>query len=294
MTDVYNQFLDKMDEAGDEFDSGGSSIGTVGRMKIEFGLHHYSENYSSEYWKFWRPYKSPQETQSAYSSAKEAMELAGEDVKMLQNGLKVTVFSEGILAGNAKVDLSKFCAKWKDAGKLILESARKEQLPINDIFYGQVKYTSDPYFVSLGEDGKTKEYDGKKMFPTFMLPVQKFANKQEAAAFVESNQPEPMAFVDSNTYSDKAMTQFTARRLEMCAVDIFEDVRSAYSGAPNEMAKEVDLPIKPETSNPRVMRLYEDEILVYVANVWGIEGEDINKLYPRDNDMTVFGQEIPF
>ncbi len=291
MSDVYSEFLDQMEEAGDKFDSGGSSIGAVGRVKIEFGFHYYDDSYGSEYWRCWGHYKTPEDTNAAYLRVKE---IAGENYKSIENGLRVTVFSENLLAGNAKIDLSKFCAKWKETGKLILENMREKQLPFNDIFYGQVKHTADPYAVAKGEGGKTKEYKGKMTFPTFLLPVQMFANKQEALTFIEANQP---ANNSSSEYSAKAMANFQKEEvLESNQQDIFSDVKMAYEGKKllAAKAKHLELPVKPVATNSRSIIIFQNEILEYVAGTWDIEAQDIVSLPIADSIDPFTNEEIPF
>lgn len=272
MSDVYNQFLDEMEEKEDYEQS--ESAGIVREIKIETGWHGFEKGCGHDFWKYWRSFKNSEEMKPAYDSSLEALELDRLKKKPAK-AIKVTIYPDDV----TKSEMRDLYAVWMtDTYALISKSLRENKLPLGEKFWGRVSYVPDPNAVSKGEAGKTEEYEGKKIFPNIRIPVQKFDDKQEAMAFIEANQPSD-SNVASNKYSAKAMKSFTVERLEMSTVDILATYDNALNG--NQYMKK-ELPDAPVPFN---LSEYEIILKKYTADIWEIDPSDVDILKNK---------EIPF
>lgn len=271
-----NDILREMHEAGQEFDGGQKGSGIVGRIKIEFGFHTYIEN--NDFWAFWRPYKTPPDKDEAYASACDAVTNAGGDLKQLRPGIKITVYAD-VLSRNEPyaMDLMEFTPAWQEgAYKMIYNSMLENELPFNDIFYGQVVYKANPYHVAKGEAGKTSEdQNGNPAYPTVRVPVQKFANQKEAQDFVGS-----LAVNNEPKFSQEALAYFGNIETLMKNIDdILHTLEDAKNGKEMQ-GSEYTFPAKPNQFN----------IALYTAKTWGITTDDLNILEGIKTDKV----EAPF
>lgn len=270
-----DQYLKDMDEKMAEFDNV-PSLGIVGRVKVEFGFHCYIEG--NDFWKFYRGFSKPEDTQAAFLSAKEAVGNAGGDAKKVRPGICVTIYAD-VLSRDMPyaADLREFTPRWQESShNMILDAIRNSDLPVGEVFYGQVQYKANPYRVAQGEAGKVaKDRDDNPAYPVVRVPVQKFANEQEAKDFVGANSIADNDDTILPNFSELARSNYPdSDSLKSSAEEISVWLAKAHQGiALNNDAENFPLPIPPTPGN----------LKKYIAAIYQIEASDIDLL-----------QETPF
>jgi len=259
----------QIDEKMAEYDNV-PSMGIVGEIKIEFGFHCYIEG--NDFWKFYRGFNKPEDTQAAFLSAKDAVENAGGDARQLRPGVCVKIYAD-VLSRDTPyaADLREFTPRWQEgAYSMILDAIGS--LPIGEKFYGQVQYKANPYHVAKGEAGKTSEdREGNPAYPTIRVPVQKFT-KQEAIDFVAANSNTS----NVSTISDAAQSN---------AQEILDNWAIAQQGNcpfPDTPEYTKSFPLMPEKMTPPERKGYENQVVQWLAKVWEVTASDIDQLIAQE------------
>lgn len=264
-----SDYLKEMEEAGAEFDSQ-SGAGIVGKIKIEFGFHMYVENH--EFWEFWNVFGKPDEAQLAYSNTCKAITDIEGDVKGVRRGIKVTVYADVLSRDEPySTDLSAFTPSWQEgAYQMITDSILENNMPLNDIFYGQVLYKANPYHVSLGEEGKTAEdQNGNSAYPTVRVPVRMFKSKLQATNFVTEND----FYQDSQ---DEISTETQSNANEILAD--WEKSKMGECPYPDVPDYVKSFPTKPSKMTPIENAAYEILVKSWLIEIWDIPLSDLEKL----------------
>jgi len=263
-----NDYLDQMDEKEDYEKS---SIGIVREIKIETGWHGYEKGCGHDFWKYWRPFdlkseKSGEEMKTAYLSSKDMLESDGLE-KNPAKSFKITTYPDSA----DKNEMRDLYAVWmEDVFALISKSVRDNNLPLNEKFWGRVSFVPDPNAVAKGEEGKTEEYEGRKTYPNIRVPVQKFANEQEALDFVAAN--------SNNASTSSAISEAAQSNAESIITD-WEKARTGVLPYPGIPDYERNFPALPEKITPSQRVDYENQIVKWLANdVWQVAISDIEQL----------------
>lgn len=184
-------FLKQMSEAGKKFDSGGG-IGCVGRILVEFGFHGYPKVKGSglDFWFAWRPATDIDDMERAKLDCQAKLNEHKAEVQA-RFGMKITIFKDAF-TGPYNRDLAEFIPEWSRNGLIyntVLDMLMENEIPVNEVFYGQAIYKADPYQMSLGEAGKiATDKDGNLFdpprYPTIRVPVKVFKDEAAAKTFV--------------------------------------------------------------------------------------------------------------
>jgi hypothetical protein len=263
------EFLDKMAEEGEKV-SGGGSLGIVGKVLVQFGVHRFVEGH--EFWEYWLETKGPGEISDRATELAEKLRKIGVTDKP-NFGIRVTVFRDVLSAASPyKKDLIEFTPKWQsDAYKLIEDSVFENKLPVGEEFLGQVQYKPNPYHVAKGEAGKTdKDQEGNPRWPSVRVPVRRFADEAEARAFVEANgtakasQLPPFSETAKKNYPD-----LQSQSLMGLAEEIHGHLAKAQQGIP--FMNDAENHKLPEPATPPNLK-------AYIAGIYDIEPGDIDLL----------------
>lgn len=200
-------FLDRMRKAGEKY-SGGTGAGIIGRVLIETGLHRYVTGH--EFWSFWKPVLDEKEIDTIGSELSKRLQEAGcTDEPTF--GIKITIKADVLSKTEPyKADLQEFIPAWQeDAFNLICDAIEKANLPVGEIFFGQVQYKANPFHVKKGNAGKTEiDQNGKARFPSIRLPVEKFANEAEARAAAGGSSGASASASTSSQWSDTLRSNY--------------------------------------------------------------------------------------
>jgi hypothetical protein len=266
-----SDFLKQMDEAGGKLDGGGSGLGCIGQMKVEFGFHGYPKIKGSglDFWFAWRPASSVEDAERAKMDCEAKLKEHGVEAQA-RFGIKVTVFKEA-LTGPYNRDLAEFIAKWqRDSYKMILDALNENDIPANKVFWGQTVSKANPYNVAKGEAGKTDtDQNDNPRYPTIRVPVKAFENEAAAREFFNSQGGESDSTIQ---WSEAVKTAFGAEGPnETLQAEILKWYTEATKGNyyANDKENYPGLPGKPT----------ESEAKEYIAGIYdGIEIEDIDTI----------------
>lgn len=262
------EFLDQMREEGLKATGGGVGLGVVGKVLVQFGVHRFVPGH--DFWEFWAEIKKPEEAQAKTAELANKLKEAG--VTDSPNfGIRVTVLKDTLSAqAPYKKDLAEFTPQWQaDAYKLIEDSLYENDLPISEVFYGQVQYKANPFHIAKGEAGKTdKDQNGNPRFPSVRVPVRKFKDEAEARAFVQASGAKSGNRLPP--FSDTAKTNYPdLNSLVSCAEEIHLHLSKAQQGeAFMGDAENYPLPTPPTLPN----------LKKYIAGIYSIEASDIDLL----------------
>lgn len=263
------EFLDQMREEGQKATGGGGNLGIVGKVLVQFGVHHFVAGH--DFWEFWLKTKTHDEIPIRTAELAEKLKEVG--ITDSPNfGLRVTVFKDVLSRESPyKDNLVEFTEVWrKETYKVIEDSVFENGLPVGEVFWGQVQYRANPFHVAKGEAGKTdKDQQGNPRFPSIRVPVRKFANEAEARAFVQAsgakgsgNSLPPFSETAKANYPD-------LQSLVSCAEEIHLHLSKAQKGeAFMDDAENYPLPTPPTPPN----------LKKYIANIYSIEATDIDLL----------------
>jgi len=277
-----SNFLKEMSEAGSKLDSGGG-LGLVGRTLVEFGFHGYPKVKGSglDFWFAWRVANDVADMERAKLDCQAKLNEHKVDAQA-RFGIKVTIYKDA-LTGPYNGDMTEFIPKWSRDGiiyDMVFNTLIENDIPLNEVFYGQSAYKANPYNLSLGEAGKTAKDKDDNLFdppryPTLRVPVKVFKDEAAAKAFLEGQG----GSTDNSKWSDTALATFgNEGPIESLQQEILKWVKEAKKGNHYSNDKETypELPGKPT----------EGEAREYIANIYeGIEVEDI---------VTIENTLIPF
>jgi hypothetical protein len=202
--------------------SQGQGIITKVKMELGFGVSYLSDN--QDKMKFWKPCSNRDEAAAIKAEIDDL--LKHHKIKNNFGGdqeaeycLRVWVSGSNILNGEARDwDYNEFHADWswkdKDGNTcfdMIVESAAKNGLFLNQEFWGRVRRPYNPFRVRQGDAGKISKYtnnQGQEVvdFPRFSLPVEVFENEQMARAAAGGSASSTV--VDNSQWSDTARKNY--------------------------------------------------------------------------------------
>ena len=269
-------FLNKMREIGDEFGKqGGAEF--ITQIKLEFGFYAYAGP-DIDRMRFWKRCEDMKE--AGIIKAEVQADLDHAEIKE-QPDFCLHIFANGNCLGRDPkgFDDNLFIAKWQwdtkqdgieTCASLIFASMEENKLPFGELFWGKYQLKSNPYHVNLGETGKkeSKKEPGKFYWPTFVLPIYKFANEAEAQAAVGGDSQA----TNNGKWSATALANYSdPTQIESSTEEILKYLKNAEKGIPfNDDADSYPLPVP--LTPPNVKK--------YIADIYLIEPSDINLLIP--------------
>lgn len=175
-------FLNKMNKAGQEASSGGAGI--VAQVTVEFGWHRYVAGV--EFHAPFTPVKTPDDMLDAKQRCVDFLRENGSS-DWPTFGVRTTVHKEEILTGEKRSyagDLREFVASFQEgAYEIVMQGLADSECPVGSKFWGRVKSKSDPYAVEKGEEGKTdKDQNDNPAYPRVRYIAEAFSNRAEALA----------------------------------------------------------------------------------------------------------------
>lgn len=273
------EFLDQMREEGRKLSGGSTSLGMVGKVLVQLGFHQYIKGQNQDFWYYWAAVTTfdEMEAKAAEVNGKLRQDGASDNARF---GVRVTVFKDVLSSDQPyKKDISEFTAEWQtESFNLVSESIIENDLPLGEVFWGQVKPKANPFHVAKGEAGKTdKDQNGNPRYPAIRVPVKKFANEAEARAFVEANGAKSSDNLPP--FSDTAKANYPdLQSLVSCAEEIHLHLSKAQKGeafmGDTENYPLPKHPVKPDELPPPLPLLKK-----YIAGIYSIEASDIDLLH---------------
>lgn len=269
-----SDFLKEMEKIGEEHGRQRSSISFVTQMVIEFGFYLYVDGHDKM--AFWKVCEDRTEAPVIKAELQARLNEFGITE---EPDYAMHIWADRNVIGRdaSDWDNSKVYSRWQWRNKdksptcftLIEEQILKNDFPLDGKkFWGRYIFKSNPYHVALGEAGKKKsKKDGKMYWPSFVLPVEKFANEKAAKAFMDGQKR------SSNIkWSATALAAFGDEGpMESLQEEILKWLNEAKKGNyyANDKKNYPELPDRPTESEARA----------YIAGIYeGIETEDIKAI----------------
>lgn len=209
-----------------------TTSGYVGQIVVSYGYKVFASGHSDATSFF----EAGENKADALNKAKEFAEQVGAGKPT--NGFLVKVIKDSVLnrdVSSWKNDFTKFYAMFTDAIKKQIKPKMIEigALP-NEDFWGQVQFVPDEYFVTRGDAGKTDtDQDGNPRFPSVLLPVVKFANREAAVAAVGENETYTTQQNDnSHHWSTETLKNWSNEQINTNLKDILDAMQKEYDSTP--------------------------------------------------------------
>lgn len=241
--------LNKMRELGKEYSGGGQ--GVVTKIKIDFAFYAYpgAQQERLKYFKVVPP--GVNKDVSDKIKAEIEARMAADKYPPSDRGklnFCLHVWCSKDVAGRDAFDYDQngFYPEWQldrdrdgneTCGSLIIKNIEEKGLPVYEEFWGRYVFEPNPYHVAQGESAKVEKVmnDGttRKFWPSFVLPVEAYANEDEARAAAQSGSGSQKTANNASQWSDKARGDlFPDGISEKEQAEIFEWYQKVLSGTP--------------------------------------------------------------
>lgn len=261
-----SDFLKKMLEEGEKHSSK-PVYKTIGRINISFAYNCFVKDRGrTDFLKLFKD-NSDAKRVAAEVTAR-AIEAGGKMEAVL--GFYYRIPKEYLLGFEAEYDKTRFVSRFGEEEDFmaIYDAINELDLPLNEDFWCACKSIESLSAVAKGEDGKYTNQKGKDVYPTFLVPVEKFINEQAAREVVGGSGLVSTSNVNSK-WSETAIKAYPEGNLP--EEEILKWFEAAKEGIPfNNNAENFSLPVP---SNELTCKKY-------IAEIYSIETVDIDQMIP--------------
>lgn len=259
------EFLEKMLEEGEKHSSK-PVFKTIGRINISFAYNSFVKGSTRDV--FLKLFSDNNDAKRVAAEVTARAKEAGGKMEAVL-GFYYRIPKEYLLGFEAEYDKARFVSRYGEEEDFmaIYDAINELSLPLNEDFWVACKSIDSLSAVAKGEDGKYTNQSGEDVYPTFLVPTEKFANEQTARDAVGGDSSS-----SSNANSDSAYSNMVREGIYPTVANFeeqFEHIQKYYN-----IMKGGKLPYEGAPALPAP--LIDPTIKSYLADMYTCETEDID------------------